>query len=512
MSNAVLSVTVAMHGSGSTSSLASLEQRTDSPLPDDTSHPLADLPEHTIVIDEPLPSRPQLLVSHDDSDDSDSDTDDGHPRAASHRAVRPPSPVHALSSPSSSRRGSTTADVLRLASARIRAGSCTSADMAVEMAHVAKEQSRRESSTLPPFSIRLLDTDGREVAALSPDADDVFSLDTFSALHRQRRSLGKALLIAQVCTRDRSRTAFDAVTYSYYDALPLLRVLYKVQATQAGVRLRHRYHQYSAINPINPLTNTCVIGDIRFFVTEAVDGPHCPPSPTGVDRAGGSGEFITARYVGTDYHFTFQQQLRAAFFLPNALPSSSSSASPDDFVVMLDHLLQQPQKPRHRPAAWQGPGADQLAALVQAQLGVPQPTLRFVDVAFPRAVVYGIVLALYGLVCFGVFECGLQDLINGATRSSIDLSSVWYFAVPPPCSLLFDMLTAVLYDTREHPAVYPFKAVVYAAYYVVPLVLLTGDGQGVNVGRQAWEVVMPIVFLLYSLGYFFWLRRKARLE
>ena len=267
LSGGGLSVTAPMHGSNSTSSLVSLDHLSDAALLDDDSHAISIA--DSSPTQRPLPPRP-LLLTHDDSDDSD-DESQTHRRTPSPPLFSPsPPPFASPAAPST---------VALLASARIRTGSCTTRDMAVEMAHIAREASRRESSALPSFSIRLVDTDGLDLGVLPPDADDVFSLETFATLHQQRRAMGRQLIIAQVTTKDKNRAAVNSAVYSYYDAFPLLKVLYKVHASSMGIRLSHRYHQYSAMNPINPLTNTCIIGDVRFFITEAVDGPHSAPVP-----------------------------------------------------------------------------------------------------------------------------------------------------------------------------------------------------------------------------------------
>ena len=76
------------------------------------------------------------------------------------------------------------------------------------MQRIERERSKRESSSMPPFAIQLLDSDDKPVATLQPDADDIFSLETFGALHCQRRAQGKQLIIAQVATKDKNSTAF----------------------------------------------------------------------------------------------------------------------------------------------------------------------------------------------------------------------------------------------------------------------------------------------------------------
>ena len=525
MSNPVLSVTLPMHGSDSSSSLASLEHLNDSPLTDDpsTSFP----PSHLAldILSPTAPARTLLTVTHDDSDDSDDDSSPPSSSTPSPHAHQPQ--PHLL--PTSPTSPTSSHSFHRLASARIRSGSATSSDMAVEMAHIAsaREASQRESSNLPSFSIALVDSEGGEVARLAPDADDVFSLETFAALHVQRLAQGKQLLIAQVTTRDKNRMAMDATVSSYYDALPLLKVLYKVHTTPAGVHLRHRYHQYSAVNPINPLTNTCIIGDVRFFLTERRSRPHSaphPPSPSSADHPTGSaGDFIQAKYIGTDYNFTFNSAFRASLLphstsssssLPPTPSSSSSPSSPsDDFLPLLHHLLQQPQKPRHRPIPWEGAGADALHSLVQggsaAVLHVP---LHYTHIAFPRAVVYGVIMALYGAVCFAVFEKAMVDVVNGVRSRGVDLTDEWFWLLAPPASLLFDVLTSVLYETRESVVQLLLKLVVYGLYYALPLAVLTGEGAGVNIARRVVEMMLPGLLLTYSVGWFMWLRRKTILE
>ena len=517
----VLSVTAPMHGSNSSSSLASLEHlNTDNILSDD---------DVTITIDDSHHSHqlPPLTISNDDSDDSDDDNDNDSGEDDS-KQQQPSTDPHVLR---------------RLASARILSGTSSTREVAIEMQRIEHERSKRESSSTPPFAIQLLDSDDKPVATLQPDADDIFSLETFSALHCQRRAHGKQLIIAQVTTKDKNSTAYHSVVHSYYDALPLLRLLYKVQPNGD---LRHRYHAFQTSNPINPLTNTCIIGDVRFYMTEPVDLPQTvlPPTPSNGGRAI-EVDCVRARYLGSDYNFTFSKVFREQW-LPHSTsaasptapasspasdssplsntssssssPSSSSPTSPassplpldkDDHLLLIHTLLQRPQKPRQRTVAWAGTDADRLAALVAG--GQPH-TVEWRLISFPRAATYGVVMALYGLLAFLVFEGCLQGLINGDTDTSFDLGSTWFYLLLPPVSLLFDCLTAKLYERREHVTAWLVKAVLYAMFYCVPFVFANGASTGDNVGRRLSMLVLSMCYLAYSLGWFIWLRRWVRFE
>ena len=470
---------------------------------------------------------PPLAISHDDSDDSDDDSE-----SSENDSKEQPLPASASS-----------ADLLhRLASARIASGTSSTREVAVEMQRIEHERSKRESSSLPPFAVQLLDSDDNAVATLPPDADDIFSLETFSALHCQRRAQGKQLIIAQVTTKDKNSTAFHSVVHSYYDALPLLRLLYKVLPTGD---VRHRYHAYQTINPINPLTNTCIIGDVKFWMTEAVDLPQTvlPPTPSNGGRTM-EVECVRARYLGSDYNFTFSKAFREQW-LPHSTsaasptaspaspasdssplsnlsssssPASSTSSSPassplpsdkDDHLLKIHALLQRPQRPRQRAVGWAGTDADRLAALVAS--GQPR-VMEWRTVSFPRAATYGVVLALYGLLVFLVFEGCLEGLINGDSSSSFDASSYWYYLLLPGMSFLSDCLTSKLYEQREHVTAWLVKAVAYAMFYCVPFVFATGSSAADNVGWRLAMLVLSMCYLAYSVGWFIWLRRWIRFE
>ena len=518
---AVLSVTAPMHGSNSSSSLASLEHlNADSILSDDdVAINIDDGPRHPL---------PPLTISHDDSDDSDDDASDGGDDDSKQAASQ--QPLSSSSAPAP--------DVLRcLASARILSGNTATREVGIEMQRIEQERSKRESSSMPPFAIQLLDSDDKPVATLPPDADDIFSLETFSTLHCQRRAHGKQLIIAQVTTKDKNSTSFHSVVHSYYDALPLLRLLYRVQPTGD---VRHRYHAYQTINPINPLTNTCIIGDVCFFMTEPVDVPQTvlPPTPSNGGRAN-EVECVRARYLGSDYNFSFSKAFREQW-LPHSMstssptataasssaadssplsssssPSSSSgSSSPasvdkDDHLLAIHALLQRPQRPRQRNVAWAGTDADRLAALVA---GVRPPVIEWRHMSFPRATTYGVVMALYGLLAFLVFEGCLEGLINGSIDSSFELGSSWYYLLLPPMSLLFDCLTSKLYEQREPPMVWLLKTLMYALFYTVPFVFASGSSTADNVGRRSAMLVLSIWYVVYSLAWFVWLRRRIRFE
>ena len=515
--DAVLSVTAPMHGSNSSSSLASLEHlNADALLSDD---------EVAITIADFQHYPPPLAISHDDSDDSDDDSD-GSESDSKEQPLSMPAAAHTLR---------------RLASARIISGTSSLREVAIEMQRIERERSKRESSSTPPFAVQLLDSDNRPVATLPPDADDIFSLETFSALHCQRRAQGKQLIIAQVTTKDKNSTAFHSVVHSYYDAIPLLRLLYKVLPSGD---VRHRYHGYQTINPLNPLTNTCIIGDVRFYITEAVDVPQTvlPPSPSNGGRAH-EVDCVRATYLGSDYNFTFSKAFREQW-LPHsasaspstpasassplsssstAPPASSSSPSPassspadsplsqdkDDYLQVIHALLQNPQRPRQRQVAWAGTDAERLAALVASERA---PVLEWRLVSFSRATTYGVVLALYGLLAFLVFEGCLEALINGESDSGFDTGSCWYYLLLPPMSLLFDCLTCKLYERRELVTAWLAKAVLYALFYLVPFVFATGASATDNVGRRLSLLLLAMGYLAYSVSWFVWMRRSVRFE
>ena len=192
-----------MHGSNSSSSLASLEHlNTDGILSDD---------DVTITIDHHRHQLPPLTISHDDSDDSDDDNDSEENSDNDSKQATSPLPASASS-----------AVLHRLASARILSGTSSTREVAIEMQRIEQERSKRESSSLPPFAIQLLDNDDKPVATLPTDADDIFSLETFSALHCQRRAQAKQLIIAQVTTKDKNSTAFHSVAHSTSVARPPL--------------------------------------------------------------------------------------------------------------------------------------------------------------------------------------------------------------------------------------------------------------------------------------------------
>lgn len=125
---------------------------------------------------------------------------------------------------------------------------------------------------------------------------------------------------------------------------------------------------------------------------------------------------------------------------------------------------------------------------------------------------YGVVMAVYGLVCMLVFERAMEDMINGVRSESLDLSTEWWWVAAPPLWVLFDLLTATLYETREAPIIWLLKAVIATVYYTAPFVMLNGHGAAVNTGRRALEMALTLFFVSWSTGYFVWLRRKTRLE
>ena len=528
MSGGVASVTAAMHGSNSTSSLESLEQLTASPFSDEDDggvYVSIDMPpQQQTAPSAASSSHPTVVVSHGDSDDSDDDSDDGDRKSAA--AVIQMTQLTGAAE-RSRRRAS--------ASASSRSSAC--------------------------FSIALLDSDDRALCLLPPEQEDIFSLESFCSLHQQRRALGKQLIIAQVSTRDKNCTRLNSTVFSYYDALPLLRVLFRVQTSEqrggaAGVSsVRHRYHQYQTVTPVNPLTATCIIGDVRFFMADAVDGPTAaavspfPPSPSSSSpSAACSSDTVNARYLGSDYNFAFSPAFRALFF-PHSLssapaaapvspsiaqtpsdssplsssasptsdasdsPSSSPSAKQADFLLQLDELLRQPQKPRARTLGWVGQQAEQLHALVSGSgSGGSVDWPEYLQVPFPRAMAYGTVVALYGLLCFLIFEQSMMEAINGDVSDALQLSGMWWYIALPPLMLIVDCMTGMLFRTREPLLLWLLKAALFAVYYTGPLVFLTGEDAGINLGRRLLQMLMPVLFLIYSILFFFWHWRTTRLD
>ena len=250
---------------------------------------------------------------------------------------------------------------------------------------------------------------------------------------------------------------------------------------------------------------------------------------------------MRARYLGSDYNFTFSKAFREQW-LPHSMsastpttssasdssplsnssssssPSSSSSSSPassplpidkEDYLLVIHTLLQRPQRPRQRTVAWAGSDADRLAALVA---GGQPPVIEWRTIAFSRAATYGVVMALYGLLAFVVFEGCLEALINHSTSHSFDIATYWYYLLLPPMALLFDCLTSKLYEQREPVTLWLLKAATYALFYCVPFVFANGSSAADNMGRRAAMLVLAVWYLAYSVGWFVWLRRRLRFE
>ena len=170
--------------------------------------------------------------------------------------------------------------------------------------------------------------DGDQPAGnIAADEDDIFSLDSFAALLRVRQNMSKPLIIARVPTR--SKQSAHCIVYSSYEAVGLVRHIFR----RIDDHVQHRYHRYQRTMPNNPLTNTPIVGEVKFYRCDAQRNDDADAS-----------EFqqpIVATYIGSDYEFTYAQAFR------EQIAQSVIDGSPEHvFITTLSTLLLKPERSR----------------------------------------------------------------------------------------------------------------------------------------------------------------------
>jgi hypothetical protein len=223
-----------------------------------------------------------------------------------------------------------------------------------------------------------------------------------------RWAAGKSCIIAAVPTRDKEKVGFS--TTSYYDAFAANRLLFKKIPIGSGLLadVVHRYHRSHPISVLNPLTNSPIIGEVKYYSLN----PR-PPLPglltNGTTNATATGAVeitcveLDARFIGTDYNFAFSNEVRRRFV-------DAAFEPEDQLVVDLAAALQNPIE--RRPDAPGAPGAldvDGRLILLNGQLDLLAPgDAGGIAGAFPFAAI-PIIDVPYGM-CITLFTCSIIDI------------------------------------------------------------------------------------------------------
>jgi hypothetical protein len=141
------------------------------------------------------------------------------------------------------------------------------------------------------------------------------SLETFLELMLHRGNAGKGLIIAQVFTRD-PQNPLKSMT-SFYHATPLLRVIFKRERDN----VKHRYSESHPLVARNPLTNSPITGEVRFYLVghqseEALSRALFSQNNEEKNNNNTSRKDtidVPAMFIGTDYNFANSRAVRSKF-------------------------------------------------------------------------------------------------------------------------------------------------------------------------------------------------------
>ena len=74
--------------------------------------------------------------------------------------------------------------------------------------------------------------------------------------------------------------------------------------------LRSRYHTDYPLSVKNPLTNQIIVGEVEFYLLEKTSVLACK---------GLKNEYLSAKYIGSDYTYAYSQRFRDNIFRDNTL-------------------------------------------------------------------------------------------------------------------------------------------------------------------------------------------------
>ena len=335
------------------------------------------------------------------------------------------------------------------------------------------------SSNCPRVPVLLYDGD-QPAGTVAADEDDIFSLESFSALLRLRQNAGKTLIIARVPTR--SKQSAHCIVYSSYEATGLIRHIFR----RIDDHVQHRYHRYQRTMPNNPLTNTSIVGEVKFYRCDIQRSDDAD-----------SGEFqrpIVATLIGTDYEYAYSTQFRQ-HIADNVIEGSADHA----FISALSTLLLKPERSRRTPQY------DANAAFTQQDDHIyAHPWMRYLARPFNRAAIYGGLLSLYIALTILIVEQGIYNLANKDTADGglqIFLTSWWYFFFPL-VSFSMDRLLSIFYRVKESSIVVLIKCIVYIAFYILPVAVFTGTDAADSLVRHLIQIVLTLALATFTAAYY----------
>jgi hypothetical protein len=362
---------------------------------------------------------------------------------------------------------------------------------------------------------------------LTSDTEDIFTLDTFHAMIQSRirgaislqRSI-RPLIIARVTTRDKQCT--QKLNIHFYEATNLLKVLFKL----IDDRILHRYHRYDAILPTNPLTNTVILGEVRFY---SIDYSNIQPLLSSASTSTSSSSQLSsftpskyvARFIGTDYNYAYSEEFRALF--TTALMDMNVE---DVNLAKINQALLASEIPR--PGSQAGNPNEQIIFLPPSQAPLipccrifPQ-NRPIIPIPFARSVIFGSLLSFYIALTILLMTTSIHALRTSDNSTSANssgrittilefISSTWYCLFLPFISFFFDQSLSVLYSQSLHKGILSFKILLYMLYFILPILSFTSHFASIAIGlRYIPLIVLPIVYLLLSS--LIWFKNAFQIE
>jgi len=327
-------------------------------------------------------------------------------------------------------------------------------------------------------------------------------------------------------SRDKDRV--EVTSTSYYDAYAINRLLFK----QTGFDVVHRYHPAQPICVLNPLTQTPIMGEVKYYMVDPLpeqegqsvepDSNHKHNNPNNnnsnpsnnnnnnnnnasnnsnnVNPHAQNAKVYEAHFIGTDYNFAFSEALRTKFIANVFEPQ-------EDYVVEISNLLSRP--PEHRVDF--NIDMDLIRAAFNNNNNpnnVNANVVRPNNAAYKRVFAVGVMWTFYVLVTFAVVIKGIDHLVTDPTADS---SNDWWWSFWPPIAFIVDRLTSLLFHVREHRYTMMFKFLLWVIYYLFPTITFARNSGGYHLSRNILDVGPPVIGMLLSAGQGYLLAKTRRI-
>lgn len=202
-------------------------------------------------------------------------------------------------------------------------------------------------------------------------------------------------------------------------------------------------------------------------------------SPASVDERD-----LDAFFIGTDYHYAFNRNVRDLFAVHALHPAEVAlplevggpavgwGAAPDGVAL----------------GGW-GAGA---AAMGMGGT-VHNPPLA----PFSKSVLFGVVLAFYMTVAILVASAATQHLLS--RMSTRQREETWHWCILPALAFFMDRMTCSVFRATERPLLLIIKGVIWMLFILLPVLAFSWSARRYMLARDVLDLVVPVIALVYSL-------------